>query len=598
MCLSGRNFIYKSTKEKTALEQNGGDVIANVLKNHGVTHLFTLCGGHISPILVGSKHIGIRVVDVRNEANAVFAADAMARLTGVPGVAAVTAGPGVTNTITALKNAQMAGSPLILLGGAAATVLKGRGSLQDIAQLPLIKSICKYRVSIRRRRDIIPMLETAFQKAQSGVSGPVFVECPIDLLYAEDVVREWYGIKADTSSSKSIQNTLIKYYLDWHLNRIFASGFGAMAPAPRKVLLPKAKTIKIAEAANRIAGARRPVLVVGSQAMLNPRECAVLASSLEALNIPVYLAGMARGLLGPSHFLQMRHHRKEALKQADLVMLAGMPCDFRLNYGRSFNPKAAIIGINRNKKELNLNRRPDLALHADPHETLCMLAAACPAYVSKWDAWISELRQRDIEREKHISEMGQTVLNGVNPIAFFKQLNEFLSDTSILVADGGDFVATAAYVLHPRGPLRWLDPGVFGTLGVGAGFAMGAQLSTSDAEVWLLYGDGAAGYSIPEFDTFKRHGIPVIAVVGNDASWAQIARDQVKFLHDDIGTVLRPCSYEKVVEGFGAKGFLIEKDGEVQPVLSAARAAAREGFPVLINVLIGKSDFREGSISV
>ncbi len=576
---------------------HGGDIIADVLKNHGIQHLFTLCGGHISPILVGCKRAGIQIVDVRHEANAVFAADATARLTGIPAVAAVTAGPGVTNTITALKNAQMAQSPVVLLGGAAATVIKGRGSLQDIDQISLVKSIAKIAVTINRNCDIVPVLEHAFQVAQSDVPGPVFVECPIDLLYNEALVRQWYDIKSGGSPA-GLKSKLFQFYLDRHVDRMFTCDFDDMQPQPLEVRTPDLKTAKIESAARMLAEAQKPVLIVGSQAMLHPARADKLAAAVARLEMPVYLAGMARGLMGADHPLQMRHHRKEALKQADVVVLAGMPCDFRLGYGRSINPKAAMIAINRSKTDLTLNRKPALAIHADPFESLCALAETLNPSSAVWSAWTASLRRADEQREAQISEMAQAPVDGVNPIAFLKKLDGFLDGSSILVADGGDFVATAAYVLRPRGPLSWLDPGVFGTLGVGAGFAIGAKLSDRKREVWLLYGDGAAGYSLHEFDTFVRHGLPIIAVVGNDASWAQIARDQIKVLEDDVGTVLRSTDYHRVAEGYGAKGFLLRNIAEVEPTLQAAREAARQGTPVLINVLIGKTDFREGSISM
>lgn len=186
---------------------DGGEVIAQVLKNQGVRFLFTLSGGHISPILVGAKKQGIRVIDVRQESTAVFAADAVGRLTGIPGVAAVTAGPGVTNSITAIKNAQMANSPLILLGGAAATILKGRGALQDIELMKLFKTLVKWATTIKQYCDIIPLIEEAFDVAKSGIPGPVLIECPIDLLYDETIVRKWYGAftgDAKTSNDKAI----------------------------------------------------------------------------------------------------------------------------------------------------------------------------------------------------------------------------------------------------------------------------------------------------------------------------------------------------------------------------------------------------------
>jgi thiamine pyrophosphate-dependent acetolactate synthase large subunit-like protein len=275
-----------------------------------------------------------------------------------------------------------------------------------------------------------------------------------------------------------------------------------------------------------------------------------------------------------------------------------MPCDFRLDYGRSFHPKVRLIAINRSKSDLSLNRKPSLAVHADPCASLCALAEVSGPPPARWAGWIEMLRKTDALREQKISETAAAPIQGVHPIRFFKLLDGFIDERATLVADGGDFVATAAYVLHPRGPLRWLDPGPFGTLGAGAGFAMGAQLCRPQDEVWLLYGDGAAGYSLQEFDTFVRHNLPVIAVVGNDAGWAQIARDQVKIFHDDVATGLLPTDYHRVAEGFGAKGFLVRSEEEILPTLQAARAAAGQGTPVLINVLIGKTDFREGSVSM
>jgi acetolactate synthase-like protein len=580
------------------MEANGGDVIAGLLKSHGVRHLFTLCGGHISPILVGCKRLGIQVIDVRDEASAVFAADAVARLTGTPGVAAVTAGPGVTNALTALKNAQMAHSSVLLLGGAAATVIKGRGSLQDIDQVALVKSIAKIAVTINQNCDIVPVLEHAFQVAQSDVPGPVFVECPIDLLYSESLVRQWYGVTAGGAAPRGIKSKLFQFYLERRLDRMFMCDFDAMASMPLEIATPEIKRVKIASAARMLATARQPVLIVGSQAMLRPGQTDRLAAAIARMRAPVFLTGMARGLLGPAHPLQMRHHRKDALEAADLVVLAGMPCDFRLDYGRAIPAGTALIAINRSKADLALNRKPDLALHADSLEALCAVADMLPAEAGRWAAWTDTLRQADQRREAVIAEMGRAPSDGINPIGFLQQLDDFLDDRSVLVVDGGDFAATAAYVLRPRGPLRWLDPGPFGTLGVGAGFAMGAQLCDNDAEVWVLYGDGAAGYSLQEMDTFVRHRLPVIAVVGNDAAWAQIARDQVKILKDAVGTELRRTDYHRVAEGYGAKGFLIRAPEEIGPTLRAARAAASQGMPVLINVWIGKTDFREGSISM
>ncbi|MFC1505345.1 thiamine pyrophosphate-dependent enzyme, partial [Thermodesulfobacteriota bacterium] len=215
-----------------------------------------------------------------------------------------------------------------------------------------------------------------------------------------------------------------------------------------------------------------------------------------------------------------------------------------------------------------------------------------------WPTWRDSLAEADQSRELEITAMASPTVKGVNPIVFFKKLDALLEPHSVLVADGGDFVATAAYILRPRGPLQWLDPGVFGTLGVGGGFALGAKLTRPETEVWLIYGDGSAGYTLQEFDTFVRHGLPVIAVVGNDAGWTQIARDQVAVLKDDVATVLRHTDYHLVAQGYGAHGLQIESEDEVDDVLARARALAAQSQPVLINLMLAPTDFRKGSISV
>jgi len=580
------------------MQINSGDIIADVLREQGTQFLFTLVGGHISPLLVGAKKNGIPVIDVRDEVNAVFAADAVARLTGKPGVAAVTAGPGVTNTITALKNAQMAQSPLILLGGAAPTVLKNRGSLQDIDQLSLVRSIVKMDVTISRNCDIIPVVEQAFQVAQSGVPGPVFIECPIDLLYNEELVRQWYGSKPDASQKPGLKSRMLDYYLKRHVDKMFECEFEEMKPGAFSVKSPDLNVEEVSSAAVMIGAAERPVMIVGSQALLHPQESERLAQAVTAIGIPTYLTGMGRGLLGPSHPLLMRHHRKEALKQADLLLVAGMPFDFRLNYGRAIGAGVKVISVNRSKADLTMNRRPDLGALCDPFLFLCALPEALGSQKELWASWVKKLRENDDAREQEIQKLAGERTEYLNPLFLLKKLNDFIDDESIIVADGGDFVASASYTLKARAPLSWLDPGVFGTLGVGAGFALGSKLCHPDKEIWLVYGDGAAGYTLQEFDTFVRHGLPVIAVVGNDAGWTQIARDQIPLFNDDVATQLRYTDYHIVAEGFGGEGFLLDKPEDIDVVFEKAKETARSGTPVLINALMGKTDFRKGSISM
>ncbi len=576
----------------------GGDRIAEVLVRQGVQNIFTLCGGHISPILVSAKQQGIRVVDVRDEKNAVFAADASARLTGIPGVAAVTAGPGVTNTITAIKNAQLAQSPVILLGGATATVLRNRGALQDIDQLALFRPHVKWAVSVSRIKDLVPTLEKAFRVALSGIPGPVFVEVPVDLLYAEPTVREFYGAKA-ASDIKGVTDMALQAYLRLHLARVFAGAahykvsdrFEADIPTPKKSDVEKALAL--------LSVAERPVFLLGSQVTLRAEQIEKTVRSVERLGVPVYLSGMARGLLGKRHPQWFRHQRGEALKRADLVVLLGVPCDFRLNYGMHISKRAKLVSVNLDSSEVRKNRWPTLGVAGDPASFLWALADALePSVEGRFSQQFTDLRARDEAREEKIREEAKAPSELIHPVFACRAIEEALDEDSVLVADGGDFVATASYITAPRSPLSWLDPGVFGTLGVGAGFALGAKLARPSSEVWIVYGDGSAAYTLMEFDTFARHKIPVIAVVGNDAGWTQIARDQVVLLGDDVGTTLARTDYHTVAEGFGGKGFVVKDPKELPAVLQAAKEAARAGQAVLINLHIGKSEFRKGSISM
>jgi len=576
---------------------NGGDNIASVLRSHGVEFLFTLCGGHISPILKGAKDLGIRVIDVRHEATAVFAADAVARLTGVPGVAAVTAGPGATNTITAVKNAQLAQSPVVLLGGATATALKGRGALQDIDQMALFKPHVKWAKAVSRVRDLAPTLREAFHIARSGVPGPVFVECPVDLLYEEAVIREWYA--ASTPKGNTLADRAVRVYLNNRVRRLFAGADAAIDDSVSEVSSMPPGTSDIARTAARIAKAKRPVLVVGSQALVDASQADAVAAAIERIDIPVYLSGMARGLMGQSHPLHRRHQRRNALREADLVILAGVPSDFRLNYGQNVRRSACLVSANRSRIDLRRNRNPDIGALADAGLFLQQLADKLEPNVSEgWNEWQELLLARDAERESEIDINAGRSAEFINPVTLFRSIDAQLPDKSVIVADGGDFVGTSSYIVKPRNPLSWLDPGAFGTLGCGAGFALGASLCFPEHEIWILFGDGSVGYALAEFDTFVRHNIPVIAVVGNDAGWTQIAREQIKILDDDVGTVLERSDYHEVAAALGGRGLLLKHANQTAACLQDARQTAGKGVPVMINTWLDKTDFREGSLSM
>jgi acetolactate synthase-1/2/3 large subunit len=443
---------------------SGGELVAEFLVRQGVPVVFGLCGGHISPIFVAAKQRGIRVVDVRDEASAVFAADAVARLTGVPGVAVVTAGPGVTNTLTALKNAELAQTPVVLLGGAAATILKGRGALQDIDQRRVVGPHVKWAASVRRVRDIVAALTEAFVAAQEEVPGPVFVELPVDVLYAESLVREWYRAGRSGSDAAGVTALFRKWYVDHHLRQVFGGTGRAIPPERLAPEVPRVPPDVVRQVGRLVAAARRPLLLVGSQAMLRPFAAQELTQAVHRIGVPAYCAGMARGLLPRSHRLLMRHERRKALAEADLVMLAGTPADFRLQYGAQINRRATVIAVNRSRREARKNLRPALVALGDVSLFLEHLEPR--AEEGRWSEWIDSLAARDAARDAEIAGLADEESAYINPVYLCQAINEALDENSVLVMDGGDFVGTASYIVAPRRPLSFLDPGVFGTLGV------------------------------------------------------------------------------------------------------------------------------------
>ena len=582
------------------MADDGGAIIGRVLASRGVKQLFTLCGGHISPILVGAEANDIKVVDVRDEVSAVFAADAVARMTGIPGVAAVTAGPGVTNTVTAVKNAQLAQSPLVIFGGAAATLLKGRGALQDIDQVSVMESITKWAVSIKKVSSIQPTLEKALDLAQDGVPGPVFIEVPIDVLYPEEMVREMFMKESGVKDAKNLGSKALELYMRGHLYRQFHQPHVSIAPPLRESLPPRpsSKSPQVDKVASLIRAAERPALVIGSQALANCQDAAPIADAVQALGVPTWLGGMARGLLGRYSDIQFRHKRTAALKEADLVIVAGFPFDFRMGYGRSISSRATLVAANLSSSEMRKNRRPEVPVHMHAGEFLRELALAAGGGLGPWSDWFDTLRARELARDEEINEQAHAPADLVNPLQLFQRIEEKMAEDAVLVVDGGDFVATASYILRPRQPLSWLDPGVYGTLGVGGGFAVGASLVRPGKEVWLIYGDGSCAYSLAEMDTCVRHGLAPIAVIGTDGSWSQIAREQIPMLGTDVGTVLNRTAYHEVGQGYGAVGLLLDDPSKVEATLDEAKALAAAGKPVVINVHIAGTDFRKGSISV
>jgi acetolactate synthase I/II/III large subunit len=536
---------------------HGGRLVSKALARHGVTHLFTLCGGHIQAIYDGCLDDGIRVVDVRHEQTAGHAADGYARVTGRPGVCAVTAGPGVTDVVTAVANAQRAGIPIVVIGGAGPRALADMGSLQDMNHVELMRPITKWSVSVPSTDRIQEYIDSAFRIAQANVPGPVFLEIPLDLL-------------------------------------INFAGDDLPATSPAAPARPGGDPASIARAAAMLRESERPMFIIGSQLRWSPRRDA-LRRLADAVQAPFYLNGMARGGLPHEHPGLMSRSRRFALSQTDLCIVLGTPFDFRLEYGRAINPTARVIQVDLDGNELGRNRRIELGIDGDSGVVMEQLLAEIQTKTSA--PWLSAVREaEDRSRAKMLAEIEGSG-DPPNPLRVCAELGKRLGKDDIVIGDGGDFVATAANVLKLQWPQLWMDPGPLGTLGVGPGYAMAAKLARPEANVVLVYGDGSFGFHALEFEAMVRQGIPVVSVIGNDAAWTQIRRGQVEFYGEarSPATSLSFTRYERVVEALGGFGAYVERLDELGPALDEA---FRCGKPACVNVKIAKSDFRKGALSV
>ena len=567
---------------------HGGRLIARAIKAAGIDHFFTLCGGHIQAIYDGCLDEGIRVVDTRHEQTAAHAADGWARATGRPGVCGVTAGPGVTDAVTAVANAYRAGVPMVIFGGAGPKVFTHMGSLQDMDHIELMRPVTKWAARVEETRRLGEYVTIALRKAQSGIPGPVFLEVPLDLLMEM--------VDADKAPIPTRYRTEAR-------------------PAPDPHTL--------GEAIDLLRKADRPMAIVGSQIRWSQKPLETLKAFMDTTGIPTFVNGMARGLVDPDgpHFLS--RSRRTALQKTDLMLVFGTPFDFRLSYGQSkpiqpgsqsglagttflrltmpvVNPGARIIQIDLDAEEIGRNRVDgvDVGLVADTGLVLEAFTDALSADdPARFEGW-TELIRAD-ERKKWAKMEAEIVADSdpPNPLRVCAEVGRFLRPGDIVVGDGGDFVATAAYVLKPYGLGTWMDPGPLGTLGVGPGYAMAAKLAHPDRRVIIMFGDGSFGLNGMEFEAFARQGIPVVGIVGNDAAWTQILRGQRELYGKDrvVATTLEYTRYDKVVEALGGHGEYVERCDELAPALERAFACGR---PALVNVKIASSNFRKGAISV
>lgn len=519
----------------------GGQLVARMLKKEGVTTAFTLSGLHVAPIYAGCVEEGIRLVDTRHEQAAAHAADAWARLTRGVGVAIVTAGPGVTDALTGVANAWSANVPLVLLGGAAPTFNQGRGALQEMAQVPLFASITKWADRVPSAELVPSFLAKAFRVARAGRPGPVFLELPWDVL--------------SNGADAALADAQTRYRTEAR-----SPGDPAMVEAALALL----------------SGAERPVVLAGSSIWWDGA-WEPLRALADATGVPVYLNGMARGCLPADHpgFLQLS--RKEALGQADVVLVIGTPLDFRVGYGSepTFAPGARVVQVDVDGAEIGRNRPIEVGIVGDAASVLGQLVAGARPWGPP--AWLTslrtaEIRRREAQRVHQASD--QRPIHHFRLAAAVDEVARRAGDVTF-VGDGGNVVAVAAKVLTVGGPGRWLDPGPLGCLGVGAPFAMAAKLLAPERPVCVIQGDGSFGLNGMDYETAVRFGLPMVVVVGNDAAWGQIRVPQRAMYGDDKApaTSLAPTRYDEVVKALGGDGEHVEHPDDLVPALERAFAS-------------------------
>jgi acetolactate synthase-1/2/3 large subunit len=522
---------------------HGGRLVAKRLKAHGVSKLFTLSGGHLFSIFDGCREEGIDIVDVRHEQSATFAAEGWAKVTREPGVAALTAGPGVTNGMSAIASAQQSNSPIVVLGGRAPAMRWGKGSLQEIDHVPFVRPLTKLAETADGTAEIPGLVDEALRVSLTPHSGPSFLDFPMDFVFME------------------------------------APDEGAPAELPRPWEGPAAEGVE--RAAALLRDAERPVIMAGTNLYWGrgERELQELA---ELCGIPTFLNGLGRGCLPADHELFFSRARGAALTNADVALVIGVPMDFRLAFGDAFGPETDIVVVDVAEPVRDHPRAVAAELYGALPATLRALAEGAGAGAPT-TAWVEQLRGVETEkREAEKAEMADARAP-LHPLRLYAELDAILDRDAIVIGDGGDFVSYAGRVINTYEPGCWLDPGPFGCLGCGPGYALAAKLAHPERQVVLLVGDGAFGFSGMEFDTLARHGVDVVGVMGNNGIWA-LEKHPMEFLYGySVAADLRPGTrYDEVVRALGGHGELVERPEQLRPALEQAFSAGR---PALVNVL-------------
>jgi acetolactate synthase-1/2/3 large subunit len=524
-----------------AEQGHGGLAISRTLKALGVDHLFTLTGGHIFPIFDGCHQDGIRLVDTRHEQTAVFAAEGWARLTRSLGVAAVTAGPGVTNAMSPLAQAKFNGAPVLALGGRAPLFRWGQGSLQEMDHPPFVDPIARAS-TVGGTDEICAQVISAAREALTPPRGPRFLDFPLDVLF----------------NTTDVDVTLPDWEPSFDLD-----------------------LASVQDIVRLIGEAERPILIAGSNVWLDRAEDALRVLA-EKTGLPVFMNGQGRGCLPADHHLAFSRARSTGLKEADLVIVAGTPMDFRLGFGQfASGPKV-----------VHLDSAPaQIAQHVDLAASIgapldATFGAITEAFEGRHDAtkvWVHALLEAENQKKEGAAAELASDANPIHPMRIYGELAKVLDRNAIVIGDGGDFVSYAGREVASYEPGCWLDPGPFGCLGVGPGYAMAARLAHPDRQVVVMYGDGALGFAGMELETLVRLKLPVVCVVGNNGIWG-LEKHPMRALYGyDVIADLRPgIRYDQMMESLGGRGELVTEPGDIGPAL---RRAFDSGEPSLVNIL-------------
>ncbi len=527
------------------IEGHGGDLALATLRAYGVTEMFTLSGGHVFPLYDAAHKAGFPIYDVRHEQSAVFAAEAVAKLQRRPGLAVLTAGPGVTNGISGMTSAFFNASPVLVLGGRAPAFRWGSGSLQEIDHVPLVAPVTKYAATVGDTASIPAEVARALTAALTPHRGPAFLDLPLEVLFSSD----------DTT-----------------------------APAGPDVPAMEADPDDVARAATLIARAERPVIIAGSDVYAGDATEALRAAA-EALQVPVFTNGMGRGALPPGHPLAFAKARRPALNEADVVVVVGTPLDFRLGFGEF--GAAQVVHIVDAPGQRASHVETAVSPAGDLRSILSALAGHSGDRADHTE-WVEGLRTAEDAGKARDTEAMAAESDPIKPARIYGELRKVLAPDAVTIGDGGDFVSYAGRYLEPAQPGTWLDPGPYGCLGTGMGYAMGARVTYPDRQICVLMGDGAAGFSLMDAESLVRQNLPVVIVVGNNGIWGLEKHPMQAMYGYDVAADLQPgLRYDDVVKALGGAGETVEKSADIGPALERAFAS---GMPYLVNVLTDPAD--------